>query len=178
LVIFKALDKPNHYKYNIINFKLFVRPRRLHWKRDCQIARGCIITSYCKRRYIISKKKAPPILDRLKKITSNKDNEHKKDIFDTFQKWPQSFYSFVVDFISFHPDNLNIRVVEQINPVYSTNNSVTSMEEKAISHLDCDEYYDAYDKFKEIDESQNRFNNKINKYLENHKKQLTRIIKL
>ena len=54
---------------------------------------------------------------------------------------------------------------------------MTSLQEKAVSHLNCNEYRNTYNKFNEIEESQKNFNDLMKKFLEKHKNRIKKIAK-
>ena len=103
--------------------------------------------------------------------------EHPNEIFNVYQQWINGDFSINIDLEKFDTNNLVINVVSQITPKYlQTGTNMTSIQDKAVSHLNCDDYLDTYKKFNEIKGLQNDFNNSMKQFLDIHKNNLIQLI--
>jgi len=102
---------------------------------------------------------------------------HHRQIFQIYENWTNTPFLIDIELTQFDLNNLRINVVEQIVPINNSNNAnLIRLEERAIAHLNCDDYRDVYNRFKEIEDVQNNINNSIIQFLDNHRDNLIRII--
>ena len=113
------------------------------------------------------------------KEKSGRINKHHKEIFNVYTGWINQSFSVNVNLTNFDLNNLEVKVIKQIVPIEdSSNMKLTSLWSKAISHLNCDDYIDAHNKFNEIKNLENNFNNSIKHFINIHKSNLIKLIKL
>ncbi len=88
------------------------------------------------------------IAKKNKKIERRKN--HLIEIFSIYQKWINQLFLVDIELTKFDLDNLYTTVIEQMVPTNPPSTmKLKRLEERAISHLNCDDYIDAYNKFKE-----------------------------
>ncbi len=108
---------------------------------------------------------------------SNNIKKHHDDIFNVYVSWINQPFSNNIDLSNFDMDNLFLNIREQIIPIdTSRNKKLTSYGIKLLSHLNCEDYIDAYEKFKEIEGCQKNYNDSMKKFLDKHKKCIKEIL--
>ena len=96
------------------------------------------------------------------KAKLDRKNNHHEEIFNVYTNWINQPFSINVNLTNFDLSSLDIKIIKQIVPIEdSSNGKLNSYWSKAISHLDCDDYIDVYNKFKDIEILQNEFNNSM-----------------
>ena len=112
-----------------------------------------------------------PYIRNKRKEKSDRLNKHHNDIFEVYKLWNTNLIEIDPDLENFDINNLTINVVEQFIPIDSSENGkLTSLWRQAISHLNCKTYIDIFQKFEEIENQQEQFNDAINRLLGEHKK--------
>lgn len=113
-----------------------------------------------------------------KKIIEEKIKQHHEEIFNMYQQWINTDFLIDIDLRNFDTSKLFINVSDQIIPKHmQTDMNMTTIQDKSISHLNCNDYQPAYNKFKEIEGLQNNFNNSMTQFLDNHGNNLILIIR-
>ncbi len=108
---------------------------------------------------------------------SNNIKKHHNEIFNVYVNWISQSFLTNIDISNFDMDSLFLNIKEQIIPIdTSSNRKLTSLWNKAISHLNCGDYVDAYEKFKEIEGCQKNFNDSMKKFLDKHKEYTKKIL--
>ncbi len=112
-------------------------------------------------------------------VKESPTKEHQAEIFNIYQGWINSDFSINVDLKNFDTNNLLINIVNLIAPKYSQTGgmNMTSLQDKSISHLNCNEYRDTYNKFNKILNLQKDFNDSMKKFLDKHKNRIKKIVK-
>ncbi len=111
--------------------------------------------------------------------TTTSTTVHQDEIFAVYQGWIINDFSIDVDLQNFDINRLFINISDQITPTsIRTGMSVmTRLQDKAISHLNCDDYRNTYDKFIEIVNLQKYFNDSMTIFLNKHKNRVIKIVK-
>lgn len=113
------------------------------------------------------------------KKNDEREKEHTLQIFSVYQKWIDEQFSTYIDFISFDLNNLNLNVTSQIIPIRAkSNEKLKSKEERALEHLNCEEYVNAYNKYNEILKFETKYNNQINQFIEKQRNNMIKEIEL
>jgi methyl-accepting chemotaxis protein len=111
---------------------------------------------------------------------SNEIKKHRKNIIKKYKKWKKidfniDKYPLGVDIQTFIPNKLKLGVVELINPIVNKSNHINdTIDEMALSHLKF--YYEKdNDLFSKIYQCQNKFNEEMNRFIDNTRTQLKKI---
>jgi hypothetical protein len=116
---------------------------------------------------------------QIEEVKESPTKEHQDEIFNVYQQWIINDFSIDIDLEQFDTNELIVNIVDQITPrfIQTGTNIMTSLQDKAISHLNCNDYRNTYDKFNEIVNLQKNFNDLMNIFLEKHKNRIKKIVK-
>jgi hypothetical protein len=108
----------------------------------------------------------------------NKKTKHSDSLINIFEKWRDGKTTIPQQKIhSFCLSNISIDIVKEIFP---TNEKSPNMEDDyntLISHLECKEYIEIYNNFKEIVDNQYTYNQNLKKFLNKYLKCIGEVIK-
>lgn len=122
-------------------------------------------------------------------------SEHQKQIVDMYRGWSTLPNTIKVgyhldkeetfqlegilqkiDFITFDPLRLRINIIKSVLPEYHINFAEETNQEWALSHLNCEDYKNAFTFYSEIWICQNCLNTKIKKFLNETRQHLKQLV--
>ncbi|MDN5846368.1 MAG: hypothetical protein L0H53_08860 [Candidatus Nitrosocosmicus sp.] len=166
-----------YFKYNVNISKLFEWLRRYYSWFNSRGSIKCVNKVWDREIYKIKKKaEFPDFLNFPNKAKKDKKNIHQNSIFHVYKKWYLTEYQIVIDFYGFDLNHLDVKIFEQFSSISEEYDGMTTIEDKAISHLKSG-YENTYKKYEKIKELEDQFNKEMGCFLEENKKSLENLLR-
>lgn len=110
------------------------------------------------------------------KISDEILHKHTQIVFGMYTQWANTDFIQNLDLTSFDPDNLRIDIVEQIIPPNPSKSIRTTLQEKAILHLNSPEYLEARTKMQDIIDLQNTYNEVLHEFVGKCRSDLSNLV--
>ena len=118
-----------------------------------------------------------PFFNDSHKKSSGKIEKHHKKIISKYDDWFHTPFPVDVDLHTLDLDRLNIAIIGSVIPLNTElNKKNQTLDEMALSHLNCKDYKETYGHYKKILECQNNFNEQMKDFLNKTKERINKLV--